>query len=64
LAVADLLGIPYYRLVYLLKARRLVAPAKDSSGDFCWTADDVERARAALAALRPYPRCREEAVTE
>jgi hypothetical protein len=57
--VAGLLGIPYYRLYHLLAAGHIAAPGKDSSGDFIWQPDDVERARQALARLR-RPR-REEA---
>jgi hypothetical protein len=51
-AVADQLGVPYWRLFDLIRSRRLVAPDKDSSGDYVWTSDDVERARQALAATR------------
>jgi predicted site-specific integrase-resolvase len=51
-AVAQALGVPYYRLFELIRSGKLVAPAKDSSGDYCWTEEDVERARAALQAKR------------
>jgi hypothetical protein len=50
-AAADHLGIPSYRLVNLLRYRRIPAPAKDTSGDYLWTAQDVERAREALAKI-------------
>jgi hypothetical protein len=48
-AVADLLGISYSRLINLLRTRRLVPPQKDTSGDYVWTSEDVERARQVLA---------------
>jgi hypothetical protein len=51
-AVADLLGVPYWRLFDLLRTRKLTPPAKDSSGDYVWLPEDVERARAALRASR------------
>jgi hypothetical protein len=49
-AVADLLNIPYYRLFELLRSKRLTPPAKDTSGDYIWLPEDVERIRTALAA--------------
>jgi len=48
--VADLLGISYWRLINLLRTRRLVPPQKDTSGDYVWTPEDVERARQVFAA--------------
>ena len=42
--VADALGVNYYRLVGLLRSRRIPAPRKDSSGDYAWSPDDVGRA--------------------
>ena len=48
-AVADLLGVGYYRLIGLLRSRRLAPPQKDSSGDYIWTPEDVERARQVFA---------------
>jgi hypothetical protein len=47
-AVADSLGVSYYRLFELLRSKRLAPPRKDSSGDYVWTQDDVQRARLAL----------------
>jgi hypothetical protein len=38
----------YWELIGLLRSGRLTPPAKDSSGDYVWTPEDVERARAAL----------------
>lgn len=43
------LGISFYRLHGLLRARRITPPQKDSSGDYLWTDEDLERARKALA---------------
>jgi hypothetical protein len=48
-ALADQLGITYYRLMELMRSGKLKAPQKDSSGDFVWSEDDVQRAREALA---------------
>ena len=50
--VADLLGIGYYQLIGLLRSRRLTPPEKDTSGDYVWTEEDVERARQALTSGR------------
>jgi hypothetical protein len=47
-AVARLLGAPYWRLLSLIRWGRIEAPAKDSSGDYVWLPEDVERARKAL----------------
>jgi hypothetical protein len=54
---ADALGVPYWLLHQLIRERRLPPPPKDSSGDYVWLPQDVERARAALAARR----CRHQA---
>ncbi len=43
--VSDLLGIQYHRLISLLRSKRLVPPEKDSSGDYVWSPEDIERAR-------------------
>jgi hypothetical protein len=51
-AAAELLGIPYYTLIELMRAKRLAPPAKDSSGQFVWTEADIERARQAVAELQ------------
>ncbi len=48
-AVADLLGVPYWLIHQLIRERRLAPPAKDSSDDYCWLPDDVERT------VRPWP---------
>jgi hypothetical protein len=44
------LGVSYYRLIGLLRARKLRPPAKDSSGDYVWTDADMDAARQALLA--------------
>jgi hypothetical protein len=46
--VARELGIPYYRLLNLIRCDHIIPPAKDSSGDYVWSAEDIERARQAL----------------
>jgi hypothetical protein len=48
--VLALVNIPHYRLDYLVRAGRVSRPARDASGDFIWSADDVECLRRALAA--------------
>jgi len=45
---AQLLGIPYSRLTSLLRAAKLPAPQKDSSGDYWWSPGDLDAARRAL----------------
>jgi hypothetical protein len=50
--VERILGVPPHLLTYLMRARRLQRPKKDSSGDYVWTRDDIRRARAAIAARR------------
>ena len=49
---ADQLGVPPYRLTNMIRYRRIPMPAKDSSGDYIWLPEDLERARQALAAGR------------
>ncbi len=49
-AAADLLGVGYWRLIGLIRSRRLAPPQKDSSGDYLWTPEDIERARQAFVA--------------
>jgi hypothetical protein len=44
------LGKPYWVVYAMVRSGRIPAPPKDSSGDYVWTAADIERARAALAA--------------
>jgi hypothetical protein len=49
-AVACQLGVPYYVLFDLVRNKRMLPPQKDSSGDYVWLAEDIERARRVLAA--------------
>jgi hypothetical protein len=46
---ARALGVPYWRLSDAIRRGALTPPQKDSSGDYVWGPDDIERARAALA---------------
>jgi DNA-binding transcriptional MerR regulator len=54
-AVADLIGITYHRLFELIRSNKIPPPQKDSSGDYVWCEQDIERARQALAARRRPP---------
>ncbi len=47
---AEKLAVPYWVLNYLVRARLIPRPAKDSAGRFWWAPADLDRARAALAA--------------
>jgi hypothetical protein len=48
--LAVLGGVSYYRLVSALRGGKISPPpAKDASGDYVWTEEDVDRARQALA---------------
>jgi hypothetical protein len=51
---ARVLGVPYTKLANLVRLGKMVPPEKDSSGDYVWEADDLERAREALQRIRPY----------
>jgi hypothetical protein len=48
LQAAKKLGVAYWQLVYLIKAGR-VSPARDGSGHYCWSSQDLQAAREALA---------------
>ena len=55
-AVADQLGVPYWRLIDMIRARKIKPPQKDTSGDYLWGEPDIAAARAVLAARRrPAP---------
>ena len=43
------LGIPYYRLIGMLRSAKIQPPQKDSSGDYLWTDADLQAARQAMA---------------
>jgi hypothetical protein len=42
------LGTTYHRLIGLIRFRKIAPPGRDSSGDYVWTSEDLERARLAL----------------
>jgi hypothetical protein len=52
-AAADELGVNYWRLIDLLRNKKIPPPQRDTSGDYVWTDADLAAARAALAAARP-----------
>jgi hypothetical protein len=52
------LNTTYHRLVGLLRFNKIPLPAKDCSGDYIWSPDDLERARQVLDAMR-RPRAEE-----
>ena len=50
---AQILGVSYHQTIGLIRYAKLTPlPERDSSGDYWWTADDLERARQALATDR------------
>ena len=52
-AVARLLGISYHVLRGLIRFDKLdPLPARDSTGDYLWYPEDIDRVRAALASRR------------
>ena len=50
--VVRLLGVTISRLRWLLTAGKIPLPARDSSGDFVWSDEAIERARQALLTTR------------
>jgi hypothetical protein len=46
------LGTTYHKLIGLLRFKKISPPGRDSSGDYVWTDEDIERARQALATGR------------
>jgi hypothetical protein len=47
------LGTTYHRLIGLIRFNKIdPIPARDTSGDFIWGDEDMDRARQALAAAR------------
>jgi hypothetical protein len=42
------LGVAYWRLIGLLRYGKIDPPARDSSGDYIWTDEDLSRARRAF----------------
>lgn len=45
-------GTTYTKAMSLIRTRKMAPPAKDSSGDFIWGDEDVERLRQALLSVR------------
>jgi hypothetical protein len=57
--VCERLGITYYQVMAVFRARKMQRPPQDSSGDYVWSESDIETLRAALALdrrLGPRPR--------
>jgi hypothetical protein len=52
---AKSIGVSYHRLINLVRFGKISPPARDSSGDFLWTPDDLQRAREAFEARRREP---------
>src|SRR5262249_43596193 len=51
-AAAHELRTTYHRLIGLLRFQKIEPPERDSSGDYVWSASDLDRARAALQVSR------------
>ncbi len=51
-AVARLIQTSYFNLHSMIRTGRIPAPARDDSGHYVWSPEDVERARQALEAAR------------
>ncbi|MHB1422807.1 MAG: hypothetical protein ACYC3I_06355 [Gemmataceae bacterium] len=58
-----MLGTTYWKLFGLIRGARIEPPQRDSSGDFIWLEEDLDRARIALAAPRKRQYKREEKVS-
>ena len=55
-AAARALGVTYHMLRGLIRFDKLdPLPQRDSTGDFVWFPEDLERARVLLASRRPTP---------
>jgi DNA-binding transcriptional MerR regulator len=46
--ICRILGIPDYKIYYLLRHGRISEPSKDSSGDFVFTESDILRIKEAM----------------
>jgi hypothetical protein len=51
-AAATALGMPYTRLMSMLRYRKVRPPHKDSSGHYIWSPEDLEAVRRVLEAER------------
>jgi hypothetical protein len=55
--VSQILNVTHHQLFCLFRSKKIPPPEKDCSGDFTWTPEDIDRARAALKIdLRRRPR--------
>jgi hypothetical protein len=45
---AGIVGTSYHNLFAMIRCRKIPRPAKNSSGDYLWTSEDIERARQAM----------------
>lgn len=52
MAAARQLGLSYRSLWCLIQSGQLQAPEKDSSGDYVWSGEDLDRARKILEKRR------------
>ena len=48
-AVSLMLGVSYWKLLWLFRSGKMPKPQKDISGDLAWTETDVKMARRLLA---------------
>ena len=58
-AVAKLIGTTCANLLSMIRNGKMAPPRKDTSNHYCWTSQDVEAARAALAADRRFRQFRQ-----
>ena len=49
---AEVLSVSEANLHYLIRARKIAAPSKDTSGDYVWSDSNIEAARQALSVDR------------
>jgi hypothetical protein len=60
-AAARQIGINALLLQSLIRANRIPRPAKDTSGQYIWTPEDIARAKAALRVDRRLKKFRQKA---
>jgi hypothetical protein len=61
---ARTLGVTYHQLIGLLRFNKMPPPSRDTSGDYLWTADDLERARQTLRSARYRSPCAKEVANQ
>ena len=61
--VAKMLGVPYYRLLYLIRSGRIDKPERSELGDFLWSRDLIATVRRILGKDGRTPRRDAKAVT-